>query len=322
MLIKKHEEPPSIAKLQALVRRLPTNHPKLSEIKSQLSNELSGIKGELSIDYYLNFLQEDYYILHGLRLPYKHLHFQIDTLLLSPHFILNIQVKNWAGTLFFDTNFHQLIRTLDDGREEILPDPLLQVERHEYQLREFLQSYLIKNIPIQSLIVISNDRSRIETHPKNETLHQKVIHSDFLVSRINQLQHEYPKACISEKELQQLSHILLKHHTPSDFPILEKYGLSSSDILKGVQCTECFHLPITRVYAGWLCPACGVKNKKSHLISLHDYAVLYGHIITNRQAREFLNLKSESLTKRILKEASTSVLGVTKGRVYKLAMEL
>ena len=280
------------------------------------------MKGELSIDYYLNFLQEDYYILHGLRLPYKHLHFQIDTLLLSPHFILIIEVKNWAGTLFFDTKFHQLIRTLDDGREELLPDPLLQVERQNYQLREYLQSHHITNIPIHSLIVITNTRSKIETHPDNLTLHQKVIHSDFLASRINQLQREFQKALLSENELQHLSRLLLKHHTPSHFPILEKYGLSSNDILKGVQCTECFHIPITRVYAGWLCPACGVKNKKSHLISLHDYAVLYGHIITNRQAREFLNLQSESLTKRILKEASTSVLGATKGRVYKLATEL
>lgn len=134
MIVKKRQLPLMILKLQSLLRRLPKNHPKIPYIEENLAKKMAGYRGEHSIDYPLSFLTfQNYFILHDLRLPHNDYFFQIDTLLISPKFILMLEVKNIAGKLFFDQEFHQLVRTLND-KEEVFPDPILQVKRHETQL--------------------------------------------------------------------------------------------------------------------------------------------------------------------------------------------
>lgn len=88
----------------------------------------------------------------------------MDSLLLSQNYILILEVKNISGTLLFDHNFQQLIRTLD-GTEEAYPYPLTQIQQHE----DHLKSWLAKNgfivIPVHSLVVISNpsDHNKIKS---------------------------------------------------------------------------------------------------------------------------------------------------------------
>lgn len=83
---------------------------------------MAGYRGEQSLDYYLGFLT-NYFILHDLRLPDRDHHFQLDTLLISPYFILILEVKNISGTLIFDDHFKQLIRVTPEKEEGFGPDP-------------------------------------------------------------------------------------------------------------------------------------------------------------------------------------------------------
>lgn len=103
MIVKKRKVPLAIRKLRALTYRLPPNHPKLPLIMNDLKKREAGYKGECSIDFPLSFLEpKSYFIFHDLRLQDQSRFFQLDTLLISKKFALIIEVKNMAGSLYFD----------------------------------------------------------------------------------------------------------------------------------------------------------------------------------------------------------------------------
>ncbi|RSK51740.1 nuclease-related domain-containing protein [Bacillus canaveralius] len=316
MIIRKREIPLIVQKLEALQRRTPPDHTKIPIIKENLSKSLAGFKGETSIDFPLSFLpEENYFILHDLRLHDQQHYFQIDTLVLTHTFLLILEVKNITGTLVFDQVFHQLIRKVDE-KEEVFPDPLIQIFRQESQLKKWLENHRLPDIPIASLVVVSNPYSFIRTTPENINPQQKIVHRDFLPQKIKQLENLYHESKISEKELKKIIRQLEKQHTPLDQSILNRYQMTKDELIKGVHCTNCYYLPIFRIYGTWYCPACSLKDRNAHLSSLKDYCLLIGSTITNSELRDFLQISSPSLTNRLLKSLNGTYGGMNKARVY------
>jgi ribosomal protein L37AE/L43A len=316
MIIKKREIPLHIKKLQALLRRLPPSHPKLPAIKKALAKRLAGHRGENSIDYPLSFLPEHrYFIIHDLRLLHKVYYFQIDSLVISQNFILLLEVKNIAGTLFFDPSFNQLIRTLD-GKEDRFPDPLIQTQRQQFQLRDWLQTYHFPDIPITSFVVISHPQAIIRTTPENKKIAQKVTHLDALPGKLQHLDNSYEDEKYSEKEVRQLIRLILEQHTPKEAAILEQFQLTKKELLSGVQCPHCSHLPLKRIHGNWTCPICQIKTKNAHFDALKDYSLLFNTTITNSEAMDFLQVDSPYVCNRLLRSTSFSCTGSKKGRTY------
>ncbi|MEW9669496.1 nuclease-related domain-containing protein [Ammoniphilus sp. 3BR4] len=134
-MIKKPRTIPLIILMEeALLRRLPLNHPKREEILRNLEKRWTGYRGEQNLDYHLSFLPEkDYSLFQDLRLIQAKQTCQLDTLILSPHFALIIESKNIYGTLFFDQHSRQLIRTNKKQEEEGFPDPIMQAKRHKHK---------------------------------------------------------------------------------------------------------------------------------------------------------------------------------------------
>ncbi|OAS82995.1 MULTISPECIES: nuclease-related domain-containing protein [Metabacillus] len=321
MISKIRTIPLSILKLQALLRRLPPTHPKFLLIKENLSKRLAGYKGEKAIDYPLSFLPEkDYYILHDLRLHDSTHYFQLDTLLICPNFIILLEVKNIAGTIYFDQEFHQLIRT-HDGKETVLKDPLIQTSRQELQLKKWLTKNKCSKVPILSLIVISNSNTLIRTSPENHDLNQKVIHHHFLPTKINQLKKDFPNKMLSEKEMKKTIRMLQKEHKPLDQSILDQFEIQFDEILKGIFCPLCHHLSMLRIHGTWFCGHCKHKEKAAHLSALKDFYLLFGAEITNHKVREFLQISSPFLSSRLLHSMELSNNGTTKDRVHHLSFE-
>jgi len=65
-MVKEKQITIRIQTLEALLRRIPSDHPKRVLIENEYSKRMAGYKGEKSLDYYLSFLGEDYYIFHDL----------------------------------------------------------------------------------------------------------------------------------------------------------------------------------------------------------------------------------------------------------------
>lgn len=318
MIVKTHEVPPIILQLEALIKRLPQNHPKIPQIIEDLNIRNAGFRGELAIDYPLSFLNEkDYSIFHDLRLKTKKHYFQLDTLILNPKVAIILEVKNYSGKIHFETGFKQLIQT-KDGIEKGYPYPLTQLERQELQLKEWLQKQKLREINITSLVVISNSYTIISTSPEEKSLHQKIIHKEELPTKIPKLVNSQQNQPLEEKELKKISRLLLKQHTERDSSILEQYQVDQKELVKGAICKNCGSLPLIRIKANWLCTTCNSKDKLAHLRALDDYKLLIKPTITNSELRNFLGVNSIATANRILQSMNLKYDGEKKGRMYYL----
>ncbi|MGD6817208.1 nuclease-related domain-containing protein [Metabacillus sp. 113a] len=321
MIAKPRKTPLYILKLQALLRRLPPSHPKVPQITEELTKRMAGFKGELAADYQLSLIDHpNRVILTDLRLPHAFTHFQMDTLIISPKAAVIIEVKNIAGTIYFDPKFNQLIRR-KDGQETAFADPVLQSRRLEFQFSEWLRKNHFPALPIHTLIVISNPQTIIETPSAHSAaLAKKVIHAQMLPFELKLLEAQYKKVFLTEKELEKMARSLNRANEEIDVQITNKYGILHSELVKGVLCPDC-RGRFERYKGGWLCSGCQNKNKLAHLEALNDYRLLIGSTITNKKIREYLSLVSPSSATKLLQSLNLKSSGQNKGRVYELELQ-
>ncbi|MBM7692427.1 hypothetical protein JOC77_001857 [Peribacillus deserti] len=319
MIVKNRTVPAVILKMEALLRRLNKQHPKRKEIESDLSKRLAGYKGEQSLDYYLNQLPyEDFIIFHDLRLFAAGCHFQIDTLIISPFFILTIEVKNMSGTLYFDKDYNQLIRTHND-KEEGFPDPILQSERHRLLLVSWLQLKGFSTLPVENLVIVSNPSTIIKSSPDYVISLERVCHAARLLKRIHEFKEFYNKKMCSPYRLNRLTHLLLKDHIPLMSDVLSRYKLSEDEVIKGVLCPAC-HFVMERKQRSWHCKSCKLPSKYAHLKALEDYFMLLDSSITNVKFRKFLNIESRHTASNLLSSLKLPSTGKNKGTIYHQAL--
>lgn len=316
MIIKERKKPVYLRQLEALLRRLPANHPKRDIISGKFAKYKAGYKGEQAMDYPLSFLADrEYSILHDIRLFDQKYYFQIDTLIISSRFIFFLEIKNIAGTLLLDTEFNQLIR-ISEQNSEGFPDPMLQIKRQE--LQTWLNLHGFSNLPIESLVVISTPRTIIKTSFHNQKLTQKITHSANLPNKIKQLESVYVKKRLSAKKQQILVQYIVTEHSPLKQNILEQYSITKDELLRGVQCPECLFISMTKIKSGWKRAKCNIFSKEAHKYAMQDYALLLGKMVTNKELKEFLNIESSSVVKRVIQMMELPYTGENKGRKYDL----
>lgn len=319
MIVKERRRSLMLRQLEALNRRIPPDHHKAQMIKEDLLKHIAGYNGEKSIEYPLSFLQEqNYYIFHDIRLQVEKHFFQLDTLVLSSNFIVILEVKNFKGTLYFDHHFHQLIRTYE-GKEEAYSDPLIQIDRQSSLMKKWLSANKLPEIPIITAVVISNPKTIIKSSSNN--LNQRILHLNYLPKKLAQLEQTYTSNQLTVKEMKKIIRQILAQDTPLHTAILKKYNIDESELLKGVICPSCFHLPLKRERGEWKCSQCNRTTKHEHIHALLDYALLITSTISNKELRDFLQISSSSLATKILRSMNLTYFGANKNRVYSLPFE-
>ncbi|WP_180953574.1 nuclease-related domain-containing protein [Bacillus sp. T33-2] len=323
MIVKKRTVPLKIQVCEALLRRLPNNYVSRHELQEELDRRWAGYRGEESLDYQLGFLDEKkYLIFHDLNLPMGENTFQIDTLLLSANLAIIIEVKNISGILFFDQEFHQLIRTNKNGEQEGFPDPVTQASLHALQLKRFLQEHRLPQVPIEFAVVITSKNSILKTTAGHRRIFEKVFKAPHLPNRIQHLEAIYQKEILSFKDMNKISRNLLKNNTPPRKLFMDRYLSSKNQLKPGVHCPACSYIPIKRVKRQWYCPSCKIYLKDAHFDTLRDYFLLVDSKINNQQFRDFSLVQSRDVASRLLASTNFGIEGTTKGRQYLAPAEL
>ncbi|WP_338751919.1 nuclease-related domain-containing protein [Bacillus sp. FJAT-52991] len=318
MLVKERTIPLTISILEALARNLPEHHAKQLIIEDELAKSRAGHRGEQSIDYHLSFFPDDHLILHNVRLASGDHFFQIDTLIICPNMIVILEVKNIAGTLFFDEAFHQLIRTIEE-KEEAFPDPILQVWRQQRQLESWLTSHKFPTIPIVPFVVISNPSTIIKNDPTHKIVRQTVIHASVIPFKFDRLHQMYKNQLLSLKETKKMSRLLIKHHQPYRPDLLRQLQISEKELLTGAKCEKCQHQPMQRNIGKWHCSRCNHYSIDAHIPALTDYALLHSPTITNKQFRDYFQIQSSAVAKRLLGAMNLEQSGNRRNRIYHLS---
>ena len=322
-LIKKDHDPPQhLHKLNLLLNRLPSNHLCIEEINEQIAMHQAGISGEKSLNFPLSFLDDKRFLIyHDLRLFDGVHYFQIDTLVVTQHYLLILEVKNISGTLMFDPAFNQLIR-ISDTKEEAFPNPLTQVERQRSQLRALLQKINIPEVPIETLIVVANRRAVLKATEEVQFISSKVIRNEYLPTKVKLLDKQYGEERLTVKEVRKIGRTLVKLHEPLDRDVLKRFSISQDELIVGVACPACARLAMLRLHGRWFCERCGTYSRNAHLKALQDYALLVSREITNQEARRFLRMDSVSATSKMLRAMNLPCEGIKKGRKYFLDVVL
>ncbi len=291
-------------------------------MKQQIAMYQAGISGEKSLGFPLSFLDDKRFsIYHDLRFFDGVHYFQIDTLVLTQHYLLILEVKNISGTLMFDRTFNQFIR-ISDTKEEAFPNPLTQVERQRSQLRALLQKMNIPEVPIETLIVVANRRAVLKATEEVQFISSKVIRGEFLPTKVNLLDKRYGDERLTVKEVRKLGRILVKLHEPLDRDVLKRFSISPDELIVGVACPACARLAMQRLHGRWFCELCGAHSRDAHLRALQDYALIVSREITNQEARRFLRMDSVSATSKMLRAMNLQCEGIKKGRKYFLEVDL
>ncbi|WP_066258477.1 nuclease-related domain-containing protein [Neobacillus drentensis] len=317
MIIKERTKPLIMLILEALLRRLPSNHQKYQQILDELGRRQAGYLGEKSLDYYYRDLpQHKYMILHDLNLPDGDYNCQIDTLLLTPEFALAIDVKNMAGKLLFDTDNEQFIQ-INNGIEKGYPYPIAQGERHQKYLQKLLAANHFPPVPVEYLVVISNSYTTYAVSGKNaHKVKPRICKSDVFLNKISLFEKQYSKPLLTAKELRKLCRLLVKMNTIPTSYVLNKYGIQKYDLLPGVLCHIHSNHSLIRKNQKWYCAACDTFSKDAHIYALNDYFLLIGPTITNQQFREIAHIKSINVAKRLLHSEKLNFSGVNRYRIY------
>lgn len=320
MILKNREKPEKMLKLEALLNRLPTNHCRRTKVEQDLARINAGYRGEGSLDYYLSFLDEkEYFILHNVRLTNKTYSFQIDTLILTPYFILIIEVKNLSGTILIDSVFRQLIRTMN-GTENYFPHPEDQTYHQRIQLLHWLQHHKLPILPIEILVVFANQNCILksdDSYPKTNQS-SSIIRSTSLLTKIEQIEIKHTKEYLSKKEIRKIASLINKHHASHTLDILLTYQIDRKELIFGVQCPECTVYFMLRKQGKWYCPVCGTTSIHAHLQALQDYSLIVGSFISNKEIREFLCISSTSIARKLMKSSNIPSVGSTKDKQYQL----
>ncbi|MET1030446.1 NERD domain-containing protein [Domibacillus tundrae] len=305
MFSKPFRKPLYLQKLERLEGRIPT-HPALRE---ELIRHNAGFRGEKSLFYFLRELPPHHsIILHDLRLPSSSTqYFQMDFLLLTEHFLLIFEVKDYAGSIQLNETKRVLER---DGKS--LPNPVHQVARQRHHLTQFLMKNGIPPVPIESTIVFSNDT--VHTDLPIQFIYPYELHT-FLA----QLENTHSEPILSKQILHQLSKILISSHVdPFDNPV-KKFHLDKNDIQDGVHCPICRHSPMVRLRRKWSCSKCGRQSSTDYTETLRDYFWLIDSTISATECAQFLQVNSVHTAYRLLKKMDLLSIGGDRNRRYDLS---
>jgi hypothetical protein len=306
--------------LKALIRRLANHHPKKPLVESELNRRKAGLWGEREVDKKLTRLdQEKYHMICDLRLPNGDgTFFQIDTLVLSICFILIIESKNIAGTLYFDLTNHQFYRINENGERDCFDDPVSQARLHTRQLKRWLVKHKFASPPIDFFVTSTNPNSLFHISPQDHPIAKKICSISGLTWEIDNLEERYHNEVVTEKEIRKIGKALLKAHTPlQPSDILKQFAISTTEILTGVHCPQCEFLPLPYHVGKWYCPKCKVFFKDAHIGALDDHFQLVCPTITNAEFRRFLHFDHPAMASKCLKKMNLLAFGKNKGRYYR-----
>lgn len=318
LIEKQRKTPLLIDNLTAFLKRLPA-HPKRKEMEEYLARQKAGFKGELSLEYFYRYLPlKEVIFLHNIRILHQNYYFQIDTLILTQKFLLILEIKNLSGQIYFDNLYSQIIRRVNDIKESF-EDPIYQVERQAHHLSEILKLYKISFIPIETLVVITNPNTLIESAPSYTDALYKVIKSAGLKKKYIEFKQKYNEDKLTKKELKKIVKLLKKLNQPYNPDLCSLFKINKEELTNGVFCPSCEDALLVRRKRSWFCISCKETNHDAHIFALRDYARFISTSITNKECMQFLNLPSRSQSYHLLHSLNLPFKGTTKDRTYLLS---
>ncbi|MGI8386793.1 nuclease-related domain-containing protein [Robertmurraya sp. P23] len=206
-----------------------------------------GFEGERKFDQLLEILQEERYILNDLLLEVNNSYFQIDSLIISQEAIYLLDVKNYQGDYYLDSDKLYSVTT---DRE--YKNPVTQLQRSATLFRQLLQS-LKRNFLVEASVIFINPEFTLYQCPVDQPFIFPTQVNRFLKS-LNQITSKL------NDEQKKLAKKLISLHQPKNpFNRLPEYHYDH--LQKGIYCKTCFSFAVSVKTDKFVCEKCGDLEK-------------------------------------------------------------
>ena len=301
MIFKERTEPLELKILRTLDRRVELEE---SEVMN-LQNLSKGYEGEVMFDRMTKELECPNYLLNDLFLEWNGSKFQMDTLMITKDPIYLFEVKNYEGDFYFENGRFYVL----NSKKEI-NNPLLQLERCESLLRQFLQS-LGYRIEIVSYVIFINPRFHLYQSPLNKP----IIYPNQLPNFMKKLNRN--SSALNGRNKGLAEQLVSMHRIESPY---EKYAKYKIDLLKkGLFCALCGAFEVFCCGRHLECGECGHKEEidAAVLRTVNEIKLLYPHekITTNLVFEWCEVINSKKTVGRVLRQ-NFSVQGNKKHTFY------
>ncbi|MEI3611969.1 nuclease-related domain-containing protein [Pseudogracilibacillus sp. SO30301A] len=312
---KKRHKSHQLLSHEALFRRLKPKYRYNESLQANYQRYRAGHFGETSVDYKLSlFPKKDFFHLPSLRLKNHFKHFQMDSIILTPKLIFDLETKNLKGTLEYNATNKQLIQ-IDGVKKTSYNDPLLQAKIQKRHLQNWLSQFGIK-IPIVTLVVSTNPSSIIRNEENDSLFNERFIPLEYLIFKLEEIYDSYQEYIISFHDLKKLYHLMIKYDKPLFSNLVNFYNLNSNHFIKGIACEKCDFFPLNRNRGYWICPKCGQTDYDAHERVILDYFLLYESEITSRICTNLLQTATQNTVYHLLTSMNLKRIGGKKNRKY------
>ena len=312
MIYKQRSKPKKLIGLNALIPRLHPSHPEIQKIKDEFWNRKAGFGGEQHLDKHLAEFKPPYphAILHDICLKQNGIYFQMDSLIITPAFILIIEAKNLAGKIIVKSNPTQFIQESPTGERKVLQNPISELERKQLFLNHWLKQRKI-DIPINGIVAFAfSNELNFEHIPETKIVFNYELPTYLYSLPVN-------NEIISKDAIRKLAIEMKNNHQEyNPFPLSKLMHIPLTDILPGVICPECVTRGMHWKNRKWSCFSCNHSGSNYHTAALEDWTCLINDRITNREFRDFILLNDPSVTKRFLAQSGLIHKGKGKGSFY------
>ncbi|WP_166786690.1 nuclease-related domain-containing protein [Jeotgalibacillus salarius] len=284
-------EPMQLKALKALKRRLPPNHLSLNKIEEKISILESGFHGENFFDQFTSHVLSPRCLnLRNITLPAFSETIQIDSLFITPSFILICEIKNIKGNLHFDKKGGSLSRVVN-GKEEYFSCPVTQVERHKEGIEVLLKNLNVK-IPVIEMVVFTNSQVKFTVRSDEQSIYNQITRIESVTRKMRELKLLYRVQVLDQKGVKELwTKIMNKSLTPYWKDVRSPYSIEENELIRGVLCIKCDKGTVLN-YGKWCCQSCGHSNKENFLESVTDYFLLIKDSCSIKDLRNFLDIDS------------------------------
>lgn len=265
-----------------------------------------GYEGEVNFDLLTKNLLEERYILNDLLLEANNSTFQIDSMVISQGVIHLLDVKNFEGDCYFESD---KFISVTSGRE--YNNPITQLNRSTTLFRQLLQNLKL-NYLVESSIIFINPEFTLYQAPMNLPIVLPTQVNRF----IKNLNHT--PSTLNDRHNQLAQKLLSLHQTKNRFAVLPKYEYEGLE--KGIYCRNCGSFLVSKKVNDFVCRKCGEieKIELTILRNVKEFKLLFpDRKITTQSIYDWCKTDvSKKTICRVLKKNFTA-LGNTSDTYYK-----
>ncbi|HSJ36782.1 MAG TPA: nuclease-related domain-containing protein [Planococcus sp. (in: firmicutes)] len=303
--------------LEALIRRLPAQHPYQKFLEVELHKVSAGKRGEEKLLKKLDEFnwKEGFLIFPDVSLSQGNQRIQMDSLLLTDSQAIIIESKNIHGKIHFDSGTGEFYRYDKGGEKTVMDDPVIQLKRNMRFFNEWLKSRKL-DLVVKGLVVFTAKECEFISKPQNVPICKTYQLHEYLYSMLGAAPRE---STINVKKVKKL---IDSQQTPyKRVPLCDYYRIDPSALIGGVRCADCGIFGSGTIKkAGWLCNKCGYTDPTAIHNTLNEYFSLISHTISNSELRNFFQLESRHAASRILVKYGMEKSGAKKVRKYKIGI--